>query len=70
MFLKPAELHEVYEIIDKICEGKSFGVDKTPPKVIKWAPDIFAPILLIIINKCIDLGYYPEGMKTGEVAPI
>ena len=40
------------------------------PKIVKWAAELLAPILLTLFNKCIELGYYPEGMKVGEVAPI
>ena len=46
------------------------GFDEIAPKIIKWGADLFAPILLVIFNKCIDLGYYPSKMKTGQVAPI
>ena len=70
MFLKPSELHEVSDLIEKINENKTYGFDTTPPKVIKWAPHLFAPILLVIFNKCIEMWYYPEAMKVGEVSPL
>ena len=70
MYLKPFLLHEVLDEIGNICESKMYGYDKTSPKIIKWAPDLFAPILLSIFNKCIDMGYYPDSMKIGEVSPI
>ena len=46
------------------------GYDRIPPKIIKWAPDLFAPIHMNIFNKCIDLGYYPNSMKVAKVVPI
>ena len=70
MYLKPFLLHEVLDEIGNICESKMFGYDKTSPKLIKWAPDLYGPILLTIFNKCIAMGYYPDGMKIGEVSPI
>ena len=48
-------LEEIANIIIK----KAKGYDQIAPKIIKWAPDLFAPILLKIFNKCIELGYYP-----------
>ena len=70
MFLANIELSEIIEIIKNICIGKAMGNDKIPPKIIKWAPELFAPILLVIFNKCIDIGYYPNALKVGKVAPL
>ena len=70
MYLKLIELHEILEKLGKICVNKAKGYDEISPKIIKWATHLFAPILLIIFNKCIDLGCYPGCMKIGEVAPI
>ena len=57
-------------LMAKIVIKKAKGYNQIAPKIIKWASYLFAPILLVIFNKCIDLGYYPENMKIGEVAPI
>ena len=70
MFLTSIELQEILDEIAKICVRKSMGYDTIPPKVIKWAAELFAPILLIIFNKCIELGHYPAGMKIGQVTPL
>ena len=70
MYLKYIEIFEILEEIGKICVRKAMGIDEIAPKIIKWGADLFAPILLVIFNKCIDLGYYPSKMKTGQVAPI
>jgi hypothetical protein len=70
MYLNFINLFEILDEIKKICVRKAMGFDEIAPKVIKWAPDLYAPILLIIFNKCIDLGYYPSEMKIGQVAPI
>ena len=70
MFLNNITLDEIIELIKAICPKKAMGFDGIPPKIIKWAPEVFAPILLVIFNKCIEMGYYPNSMKTGKVAPI
>ena len=46
------------------------GFDNIPPKILKWAPRLFAPILLVIFNKCLSLGYYPQNMKVARVVPV
>ncbi len=70
MFLDKIEMHEILEEIQGISDKKAMGHDNIPPKVIKWAPHIFAPILLVIFNKCIEKGYYPDAMKIARVVPI
>ena len=70
MYLKYISLCEILEEIRSICAQKAMGYDGIPPKIVKWAPELFAPILLAIFNKCIDMGYYPNCMKIAKVAPI
>ena len=70
MFLTLIDLHEILDEVKSICVNKARGHDEIIPKVIKWAPDLFAPILHVLFNKCIEQGYYPSGMKVGEVAPV
>ena len=70
MYLKYIELSEILKEIKKMCVKKAMGLDEIAPKIIKWAPELFAPILLVIFNKCIELGYYPGKMKIGQVAPV
>ena len=70
MYLSKIELNEIIEIIKRLVLKKAMGHDKIPPKVIKWAPELFAPILLVIFNKCFDLGRYPDIMKVGKVSPL
>ena len=70
MYLRKIELSEIIEIIKNIILKKAMGYDKIPPKIIKWAPEVFAPILLVIFNKCFDLGHYPDILKVGKVSPL
>ena len=70
MYLKEITIDEIIEEILKICIKKSMGYDNIPPKIIKWASDLFAPILMVIFNKCFNTGYYPNCMKIAKVIPI
>ena len=70
MYLTDITIDEIIEEILKICTKKAMGYDQIPPKIIKWAPHIFAPILLVVYNKCFELGYYPSSMKVAKVVPI
>ena len=70
MYLRYFELYEIILEIKSLDAKKAIGYDEIPPKIIKWAPHLLAPVLKIIFNKYIDMGYYPSGMKTAKVAPI
>ena len=70
LFLGDIGLHEIIEEILGICITKAMGFDDIPPKVIKWAPHLFAPILHVLYNKCLHMGYYPSNMKIARVVPI
>ena len=70
MYLKEIKIDEIIEEILKICIKKSMGYDNIPPKIIKWGSDLFAPILMVIFNKCFHTGYYPNSMKIAKVIPI
>ena len=70
MFFKDIEIDEILKEIRNICEKKGMGFDNIPPKIIKWAPELFAPILQIIFNKCLSIGHYPQNMKIARVVPI
>ena len=70
IFLQDITLDEIVDEIRSINDKKVMGFDNIPPKVIKWAPHLFGPILVSIFNKCIHLGYYPSKLKVARVVPI
>ena len=70
IFLNSMDVDEIMEEITKLDPKKSMGHDEIPPKIIKWAPSLFAPILEVLYNKCIDTGYYPSNFKVAKVTPI
>ena len=53
-----------------MVEGKGLGVDKTPPKIIKWGAPILVPVLTKLFNMCILGGIYPDSLKVAKVKPI
>jgi len=60
IFLHEIEMHEILDEIQGINIKKAMGYDDIPPKIIKWCPEIFAPILRIVFNKCLEKGTYPD----------
>ena len=61
---------EVLELINELDVNKSVGIDEIPPKIVKWAAPILAPILTLVFNKCILSGVYPDSLKIARVIPI
>ena len=70
IFLKEIEISEIYDEIRSLCTSKVAGYDKISPKVLKWSPHLFAPILHVAYNKCIRQGRYPSNLKIAKVSPI
>ena len=64
-------IQEVLDIIkNDICNNKSPGYDNVPAVLIKWAAEIIAPILVKILNRCRELGEYPNCLKTAKVTAL
>ena len=70
LFLKKATEPETRKHIDEADIKKATGIDKIPAKVLKWAIDLFAPILTKLFNKCIEEGVYPDSLKLARVTPV
>ena len=49
---------KVGNLIEELDEGKGIGVDKIPPKILKWGAPILIPILTNLFNKCLLGGIY------------
>ena len=68
-------LHTILEsrvgtLIKELDEDKGVGVDKIPPKILKWGAHILIPILTKLFNKCLLGGIYPDSLKIARVKPI
>ena len=61
---------KVGKLIEELDEGKGLGVDKIPPKLIKWGAHVLIPVLTKLFNKCLLGGIYPDGLKTARMKPI
>ena len=68
--LHPATEPEVDKESQELDISKSTGVDKIPPKVVKWSAVVLTPILTKLINMCFLGGIYPDSLKLARVIPI
>ena len=59
----------VSNVLSKIDEKKSTGLDMIPSKLLKMAANIVAPSLTSIFSKSILTGIYPNDWKTAKVTP-
>lgn len=70
MFFNPASVGEVKNIITALQNKKSTGIDEVPIFLIKQCIDEFTQCLVHIINKSMQLGQFPQRLKTGLIVPI
>jgi hypothetical protein len=57
-------------LIKSINGNKAVGCDNIPPRYVKTAAPIIAPIITGLINKGISNSEFPDSLKQAEVAPI
>ena len=65
----PANTTEIEEII-KDLKDIGAGLHKVSNSVLSDSIKEISPILAVIINKCIQQGYFPHELKTGCITPI
>ena len=70
MVFKRITSSEVVNTGEDLNDKMTTGSDDIPSILIKWAIYILAPILADIFNACINLGKYPEILKTAKVTPL
>ena len=61
---------EIKKIIKSLKNKKSFGYDNISNYLIKKLSNNFHNVLTIIINNCINTGYYPKTWKTAKILPF
>ena len=61
---------KVGKLIEELDESKGVGIDKIPPKILKWAAPVLIPILTKLFNMCLMGGIYPDSLKIARVKPI
>ena len=60
----------VFNVLSKIDEKKTTGLDMIPSKLLKMAANIVAPSLTSIFSKSILTWIYPNDWKTAKVTPL
>ena len=61
---------ELVKIIKSLIPKNSCGPDLLSNRMLKMEPYIFARILKPLINECIDVGFFPECLKSATLIPI
>ena len=70
MVFENATTNEVVEKGNALNDKMSTGSDNIPSILIKWSLFIIAPILAEIFNSFVNLGTYPDILKTAKVTPL
>ena len=70
MFLEPANITEIVNIILSLNVNKAVDHDNIPAYFLKIAPFTIAPFLLILINYAFTNGIFPNNCKISKVIPI
>ena len=70
MFLEPANITEIVNIILSLNVNKAVGHDNIPAYYLKIAPYSIAPFLLILINYAFINGIFPNNCKISKVVQI
>ncbi|XP_068713190.1 uncharacterized protein [Montipora foliosa] len=68
--LKAPSLNVVYNLLSKLNERKSAGLDNIPNKLLKMAASIVSPSLILTFAKSIETGIFPDEWKLARVTPI
>ncbi|CAH2087364.1 unnamed protein product [Euphydryas editha] len=69
-YLKPCSMDEVNKIIDDLDANTSTGLDGISTKAIKCLKNLIIGNLVNSINKCFELGIFPDSLKIAKVNPI
>ena len=70
MFLEPANITEIVNIILSLNVNKAVDHDNIPAYFLKIAPFTIAPFLLILINYAFTNGIFSNNCKISKVIPI
>ena len=61
---------EILNIIDKLKNTNSSGIDKISNKAIKFIKNLIATPLALIINQSLMLGSFPDKLKIAKIRPL
>ena len=68
--MKPPTVETVYNLLTKIDEKKSVGLDNIPNRLLKIAADVVAPSLTAIFTGSINTEIFPQEWKESRVSPV
>lgn len=66
----PASTEEVGKIIDNLKSNTASGIDGLTVRTIKCLKNLILENLTNSINKCLELGLFPDSLKIAKVTPI
>ena len=67
---QPSSIPEITKIITNFQQSKSVGWENIPTTILKSNINIFAPILVNLINKSRATGIFPKSLKRAKILPI
>lgn len=70
IFLRPMMAKEFFEILDKVGNKTTRGIDDIPGKALKAAGFYIIEPLLHIINTSLEMGIFPNALKLAKVVPV
>ena len=68
--LQPIEEYKVLQVIDRLKNKSSKGIDGISNNLIKTAKYVFAKPLTLIINQMLYSGIFPEQLKVSKIIPL
>lgn len=66
----PCTLDEISKIINSLDSNCSTGIDGINTKTIKCLSEVIGRNLTDCINKCMDIGIFPDTLKVAKISPI
>ena len=70
MMMFDTDHYETYKLISKLVNKNSCAYDLVSNKILKATIDIITPYLVVLFNKCIKEGVFPNSFKLAEVIPL
>jgi hypothetical protein len=70
IFIKPTDVNEVSNLIDRLDCNKGIGWDNIHPRLLKEGKAYILEPLVHIINKSFSTGKFPDNCKIASVTPI
>ena len=70
ILLSSTNSHEISKLLTKLNNKASRDVYSISNKVLKETKEIILPYLVVLFNKCIKDGVYPDSFKVAQVIPL